>query len=67
MALGMGRVVFAAMLAAVLSAGAQAQDYPSRPVTVVDLTASDLHSAVAYICVLAARCAAAAACVVAQE
>ncbi len=35
MALGMGRVVFAAMLAAVLSAGAQAQDYPSRPVTVV--------------------------------
>lgn len=38
-----------------------------RPVTVVDLTASDLHSAVAYICVLAARCAAAAAYVVAQE
>ena len=41
--------------------------FDARPVTVVDLTASDLHSAVAYICVLAARCAAAAAYVVAQE
>jgi tripartite-type tricarboxylate transporter receptor subunit TctC len=35
MAFGMGRVVVAAVLAAALSVGARAQDYPSRPVTVV--------------------------------
>jgi tripartite-type tricarboxylate transporter receptor subunit TctC len=35
MAFGMGRVLIAAMVAAGLSAGARAQDYPSRPVTMV--------------------------------
>jgi tripartite-type tricarboxylate transporter receptor subunit TctC len=35
MAFGMGRVVAAAVLAAALSVGARAQDYPSRPVTLV--------------------------------
>src|SRR5689334_10745095 len=35
MAFGMGRVVFAVVLTAALSVGARAQDYPSRPVTMV--------------------------------
>jgi tripartite-type tricarboxylate transporter receptor subunit TctC len=35
MTFGMGRVLLAAMLAAALSSGARAQDYPSRPVTLV--------------------------------
>ena len=35
MVFGLGRVLVAAMLAAGLSAAACAQDYPSRPVTMV--------------------------------
>ena len=41
--------------------------FDAQSVTVVDLTSSDLHSVVAYICVLGARLAAAAAYVTVQD